>query len=122
MSTHYGQTVEYIVRKNGYSITDLAEGLGVNRRTIYNYFQNKYLKYDIIHKIGMLVRHDFSREFPGIFTSDQFEPNILSKKNQDYASNTAADDEYWKDKYIQLLEQYNHLITSIVPMERKNQI
>ncbi|TSD67073.1 hypothetical protein FFF34_006665 [Inquilinus sp. KBS0705] len=122
MITHYGQTVEYIVRKNGYSITDLANGLGVNRRTIYNYFQSTYLKYDVIHKIGLLVRHDFSKEFPDIFTSDQFAPNIRSKKDNDQPSNTLADEEYWKDKYITLLEQYTHLITSFGPGEPNHQI
>ena len=44
MEKHYGQIVEYLVRKNGYSITDLATELDVNRRSIYNYFQNQFLK------------------------------------------------------------------------------
>lgn len=69
MKEHYGEIVEYVVRKNGVSITELADGLNVNRRTVYNYFQNKFLKQDIILKIGLLIRHDFSRELPELFTA-----------------------------------------------------
>lgn len=108
MEKHYGQIVEYVVRKNGYSITDLAEGMDLNRRTLYNYFQNKYLKYDVIHKIGIIVRHDFSREFPELFTSDQFELKPIVKSLG--LSTTTSDEDYWKDKYIQLLEVYNEAL------------
>jgi AcrR family transcriptional regulator len=120
MVEHYGQTVEYIVRKNGYSITDLAEGLGVNRRTIYNYFQNKYLKQDIIYRIGLLVRHDFSKEFPEWFTSEQFAPQINLKNNLVNIENTDTNDNLWKDKYIVLLESYNDLLTSKILTEQKS--
>ena len=113
MEKHYGQIVEYIVRKNGYSITDLAAGLDVNRRTIYNYFQNKNVKYDVIYKIGLIVRHDFSKDFPELFTSDQFDitqrPRAAAEVNAVVKVN--ADDSYWQDKYIQLLEAYNSALS-----------
>jgi AcrR family transcriptional regulator len=111
MADHYGQTVEYIVRKNGYSITELAQGLGVNRRTIYNYFQSKYLKLHIIQKIGLLVRHDFSKEFPAMFTSEQFKPQTNVVNNAVYSVNTDYNEDDWKDKYIQLLEHYNSVLS-----------
>ena len=111
MEKHYGQIVEYIVRKNGYSITDLATGLNVNRRTIYNYFQNKTVKYDVIYKIGLIVRHDFSKDFPELFTSDQFDINQRPRPMIDSVSNVTAGDSYWQDKYIQLLETYNTALT-----------
>jgi AcrR family transcriptional regulator len=111
MEKHYGQIVEYIVRKNGYSITDLANGLDVNRRTIYNYFQNKSVKYDVIYKIGLIVRHDFSKDFPELFTSDQFEINQRPRPMIDSAASVTAGDSYWQDKYIQLLETYNAALT-----------
>lgn len=112
MEKHYGQVVEYIVRRNGYSITDLAEGMDLNRRTLYNYFQSKFLKYDVIHKIGLIVRHDFSKEFPELFKSDQFEIKPVSRPR--VSSTVSTDDEYWKDKYIQLLETYNKTLDACV--------
>ncbi|AMR30496.1 hypothetical protein A0256_03190 [Mucilaginibacter sp. PAMC 26640] len=110
MGNHHGQIVEYIVRRNGYSITDLASELNVNRRSIYNYFQNPNLKYDIIYKIGITVRHDFSKEFPELFTSEQFEVKKPQNQSFDSVTKTDGDAEQWKDKYIQLLEDYNEAL------------
>ena len=110
MEKHYGQIVEYIVRKNGCSITELARGLNVNRRSVYNYFQNKYLKYDIIYKIGQIVRHDFSKELPELFTSDQFEVEQKQSDQVDYSDVANGDVINWQEKYIQLLEKYNEVL------------
>lgn len=115
MEKHYGQIVEYWVRKNGYSITDLATELDVNRRSIYNYFQNKYLKIDIILKIGRVIRHDFSKEFPEYFTPEDFEYGYKGRPVAMFAGAAENDsDENWKDKYLNLLEAYNEaLITRL---------
>jgi len=112
MEQHYGQIVEYIVRRNGYSITDLAAALNVNRRSIYNYFQNKYLKYDVIYKIGLIVRHDFSKEFPDLFTSEQFDIKNKQSQKAGPVNEEDGNDVYWQDKYIQLLELYNDELRS----------
>ncbi|AMR33472.1 hypothetical protein A0256_19625 [Mucilaginibacter sp. PAMC 26640] len=117
MEQHYGQIVEYTVRKNGYSITDLAADLSVNRRSVYNYFQNKYLKYDIILRIGSAIRHDFSKEFPDLFTSDQFEARVNQYQKAAFPDVKNGDDMYWKDKYIQLLEAYKEALSSNVVMQ-----
>ncbi|TFF33279.1 HTH domain-containing protein [Mucilaginibacter psychrotolerans] len=122
MEKHYGQIVEYIVRKNGYSITDLAVELNVNRRTIYNYFQNKTVKYDVIYKIGLIVRHDFSKDFPELFTSDQFEINQRSRPVVDSLSSVSSDSNYWQDKYIQLLEAYNTALTERIAKNNQPQL
>ena len=122
MEKHYGQIVEYIVRKNGYSITDLATGLDVNRRTIYNYFQNKTVKYDVIYKIGLIVRHDFSKDFPELFTSDQFDINQRPQSIVGSAASVTADESYWQDKYIQLLETYNNALADRIAKKSQPQL
>jgi predicted transcriptional regulator len=122
MEKHYGQIVEYIVRKNGYSITDLATGLNVNRRTIYNYFQNKTVKYDVIYKIGLIVRHDFSKDFPELFTSDQFDINQRQRPVVNSVASATTDSTYWQDKYIQLLEAYNTVLTDRIAKNSQSQL
>ncbi|TWR25255.1 TetR/AcrR family transcriptional regulator [Mucilaginibacter pallidiroseus] len=113
MEKHNGQITEYLVRKNGFSITELAIALNVNRRSIYNYFQNKHLKYDVMLKIGRIIRHDFSQEFPEYFTSEEFEVS-----NKQYSNNVmdshiqSTEDGIWKDKYIDLLEKHQQLLLS----------
>jgi hypothetical protein len=112
MEKHRGQIVEYLVRRNGYSITDLASELNVNRRSIYNYFQNNLLKSDVIFKIGYVIRHDFSREFPEFFTAEDFSYKFKSVNAGAMPLNNAVNmrDEHWKDKYLNLLEIYNEAL------------
>lgn len=113
MEKHYGQIVEYLVRKNGYSITDLATELDVNRRSIYNYFQNQFLKRDVIFKIGRVIRHDFSKEFPEFFTHEDFATSF-KKGNLSVVEASSTDkiveEDIWKDKYLALLESYNEAL------------
>ncbi|AMR32351.1 hypothetical protein A0256_13435 [Mucilaginibacter sp. PAMC 26640] len=121
MENHNGQIVEYVVRRNGYSITDLATELNVDRRSIYNYFQNRNLKYDVIYKIGLLLRHDFGKEFPELFNSEQFD--IRNRQTQSIITidKMNANAEQWKDKYIQLLEDYNKALRLRI-LNKHNQV
>ncbi|MDB5063300.1 MAG: hypothetical protein JWP67_3143 [Mucilaginibacter sp.] len=110
MNTHQGQIVEYIVRKNGYNISSLAKALDVNRRSMYNWFNQKELKWDVIRRIGLVIRHDFSKEFPLLFTSEDFK-GIYASRSYMSPSITNYDkidaDNNWKGKYLNLLEKYN---------------
>lgn len=111
MDKHYGTIVEYVVRKNGFSITDLAFAVSVNRRTIYNWFQQPHLKKNFIYTIGHAIKHDFSNEFPEHFTPNDFIFEALGYKAVIITDNVLGiDSEKWKSKYISLLEAYNLLL------------
>jgi transposase-like protein len=53
MDKHYGQIVELVIRKGGYSISEIARLTLINRKSVYNWFNQKYLKPEIIYRIGM---------------------------------------------------------------------
>ncbi|MEO3407295.1 hypothetical protein AAFN85_25480 [Mucilaginibacter sp. CAU 1740] len=109
MEKHHGQIVEYRVRKNAYCISDLARACHINRRSIYNWFNSKRLKEEIILRIGLAIKHDFSHEFPEFFKNDDFS---AIHQIQDAKTIYAGYDhnEHWKDKYLHLLQEYNDLI------------
>ncbi|QNL52042.1 helix-turn-helix transcriptional regulator [Olivibacter sp. SDN3] len=112
---HYGQAIERIIRRNGYSISELARLTNVNRRSIYNWFNQRNLKPEIIFRIGCALKHDFSEEFPELFSEDDFEKVLGTSKDsgnseeQPLEENSSA---YWKDKYIRILEEYNRLLVN----------
>jgi lambda repressor-like predicted transcriptional regulator len=112
MDKHYGQIVELVIRKNGYSISELARMTHVNRRSVYNWFNQKYLKTEIIYRIGCILKHDFSVEFPDLFTKEDFKAIYAPKTvdSQDAIFWELPDHHIWKDKYISLLEQYNKML------------
>lgn len=112
MEKHYGQIVEYRIRKNGYSISNLAKALQINRRSIYNWFNQRNLKKETIFQIGTVLQYDFSEEFPELFTSADF--NISNQPLGRFASTqqNINENEIYKDKYVALLEEYNQLLTN----------
>lgn len=112
MDLHHGQIVERVIRRNGYSISELSRLAHVNRRSVYNWFNQKHLKPEIIFRIGCALKHDFSIEFPHLFSKDDFKV-IFDKDQPESPERTAAEttgSSNWKDKYINLLEQYNKLL------------
>jgi len=106
MDLHYGQVVERIIRRKGYSISELARLTNVNRRSVYNWFNQKHLKSEIIFRIGNVINHDFSTEFPSLYPKDELNKHYHFM-NDDADQSTTT---YWKDKYIDLLEKYNQLL------------
>jgi len=116
---HYGHIIERIIRRNGYSISELARLTNVNRRSIYNWFNQKGLKPEIIFRIGCALKHDFSEEFPELFNENDFE-KIFSpptSATEEASSGLEGSSTYWKDKYIKVLEDYNRLLVNQVKQD-----
>lgn len=116
MDIHHGETIEKIVRRNGHSITDVARLTKVNRRSVYNWFNQPKLKPEIIYKIGCVINHDFSKELPMLFTPEDFTKGI--KEHSPVEVRLVAENDIWKDKYIDLMERYNALLSES-SMERE---
>ena len=107
MPLHHGNTIEKVIRREGHSLTDVARLARVNRRSVYNWFMKPKLKPDIIHRIGHVIDHDFSIEFPDLFTTDDFR----AKHKAEPAATPAVEEfDIWREKYLDLLERYNLLL------------
>ncbi|AMR32337.1 hypothetical protein A0256_13355 [Mucilaginibacter sp. PAMC 26640] len=116
MADHDGQIIEFVIRKKGYSLTNLAKELNVNRRSVYNWFKSETLKDNIIRTIGLTIRHDFSAEFSERFSKKDFDFKNLILKVVDASSSIKYDDSNdWKDRYIRLLEKYNEMLVKETP-------
>ena len=88
----------------------------VNRRTVYNWFQQKYLKPDIILKIGLELRHDFCKDFPEMFSNKDFQKSPEFKR-----SDQINNDGGFKEKYISLLEKYNQMLLDLAILNETKQ-
>jgi len=113
MQVHQGQLLERVIRREGYSISEVARLTKVNRRSVYNWFRQETLRPEIICKIGLALGHDFSQEFPNLYLHHRpihtEEKSSLSIQQKDFIDDS-TDDIYWKDKYIDLLEKHNKLL------------
>lgn len=99
---HKGKIVEKAVRSSGISITQLARKLKRSRQWVYQIFQQEQVSTDDMLAIGKAIHYDFSTDLKSFNTLG--DPTPPENKIQD---NNA---EYWKQKYISLLEEYNELL------------
>jgi predicted transcriptional regulator len=101
-----GQLLEKVIRKKGLNISKLAKAIGVDRRSVYNWFTEPELKAGILEKIAEVIDHDFTADVPRLSIKD---PELIAQNKE------VRDDEYWKDKYIDLLERYSDLLKKQKP-------
>ena len=102
---HRGEILKEAIYKSGVPITELAKRMGKSRRWMYLMFDNSNVSLDIVLQIGKLIHHDFSKEIKEFSPTKKAvnEPPTVYEKEE---SNT----EYWKNKYLNLLEEYNELL------------
>lgn len=108
---HKGEIVEKAIRESGYSITRLAKKLGKSRRWVYQIFEKRNVPINYVIEIGKAINHDFTTEIKelkeykrsvNVHTWDESEIDFFTEKDKA---------EYWKNKYLLLLEKYNELLT-----------
>jgi len=107
---NFGRIVERVVRRDRMGISELARRLKVSRRTIYNWFEMERLSIDIISKIGFVIGHDFSDEFPEEFANadNHMAADSVAQIQGEQPNNAIY---YWMDRYIKLLEKFNEVLS-----------
>lgn len=107
---NFGRIVERVVRRDRMGISELARRLKVSRRTIYNWFEMERLSIDIISKIGFVIGHDFSDEFPEEFANadNHLAGDAVAQIQTEQPNNAIY---YWMDRYIKLLEKFNEVLS-----------
>ncbi len=103
---HKGEIVEHIVRQSGYSLTRLTKQLGKSRRWIYNAFENPHLSIDHILEIGRVIHYDFSLDIEELKRYRQVSSDVENR----YTNTDENTVDYWKNKYLILLEKHNELL------------
>lgn len=102
---HRGEIIRKAVYNSGYTITEIAKTIGKSRRWMYLMFENSNVSLDVVMKIGKIIRYDFSQE---IKEFNSFSTKINSTFPSDEIEEPSA--EYWKNKYLKLLEDYSELL------------
>ncbi|EDM38351.1 hypothetical protein PBAL39_02012 [Pedobacter sp. BAL39] len=111
-SINAGEIVEHAVRRQHVNISELSRRMNVNRRTLYNWFQQKKLHLDVIIAIGQVINYDFSKEFKDEFQNSGFNASLPDFDKPSDVTPAALQDSkyYWMEKYITLLEDYKCLL------------
>ncbi len=102
---HRGEILKEAIYKSGVPITELAKRMGKSRRWMYLMFDNSMVSLDIVLQIGKLIHHDFTDEIKEFNVSS----TVVNEPPAAYEKEVSNAD-YWKDKYLKLLEEYNMLL------------
>ncbi|ASU34761.1 helix-turn-helix domain-containing protein [Mucilaginibacter xinganensis] len=106
-----GEILERVVRRDRMSISELSRNLDVSRRTIYNWFEMERLSVEIIKRIGFVIGHDFSKEFPEEFAINSVTVNPEHRRIEPHLADPPPNAVYyWMDRYIKLLEKYTEVL------------
>lgn len=106
---HKGEILEKAVRDSGMPLTKLTLRLKKSRRWIYNAFENPNVSIDYILEIGKIIHHDFSDD---IIELKKYRNMTVAMQLEDNSSDSESSNtiEFWKNKYLNLLEKYNLLL------------
>jgi hypothetical protein len=106
---HRGEILETAIRQSGVPITRIVKKLSKSRRWLYNQFTRQDVSLDVFLEIGKLIHHDFSQDLKE-FKLNTRQSHLIEDANDSMYGNQTA--QYWKDKYMHLLEEYNELLKS----------
>ncbi|WP_353087825.1 helix-turn-helix domain-containing protein [Flavobacterium sp.] len=99
---HRGEIIKNAIYQSGMPISAIAKQMGKSRRWFYQIFDQKNVSIDTILTIGKIIHYDFTQEIKEMY------PKILHEPPEEYPDVETVD--YWKNKYIKLLEAYNSLL------------
>ncbi len=98
---HRGEILERAIRESGYSITKLANKIDKSRQYMYNLFSKPDINPDVLLKVGKIIGYDFTKEVKVFQIADEPTGKYRDLENEV---------EYWKNKYVVLLEKYNNML------------
>ena len=102
---HRGEKLEKAIRESGISISSIARRLGKSRKHMYNLFLNPQISIDVMLEVGKIIHYDFLKDLEYFSKTDTSAIRAAESDEKEYDSV-----EYWKNKYLKLLEKYNKLL------------
>ncbi|WP_242927399.1 helix-turn-helix domain-containing protein [Pontibacter vulgaris] len=127
VTLHKGETIKEAIKTSGIAVGIVAEKLGISRKTLYNKFKETSIPSSFILKVGEVIHHDFSQEFPHLSKNIKKETAATLPQNANLMlpfdgepqpaykpTNNQKDLETelvnLQRKYIALLEKFNELL------------
>jgi hypothetical protein len=106
---HRGHILKNAAEATRFKKEDVAAKAGYTRSSYYKHIQDAELPYHILASYGKALKFDFTDELP------EMPKYLIEETDTLYDKGMTIEDllkqiEYWKDKYIDLLEKYNRLI------------
>lgn len=118
MIKHKGEILKKVIYKycnmQGVSLTALAKKAGYDQSTPYRHFDRDDLPNHTILRWGKAMKHDFRKEFPELAEDWELisQEDRMIEPEGETAKEYEEKIEYWRTKYVDLLERHNELLMS----------
>lgn len=117
--SHRGEILEVVVNKYSPNKTALAKKMGIDRTTIHRHFKDPDLSDELLLRYAKALKYDFAKEFPEL----KHYTNMLEEPITEYRPLTLSDAlkeiDYWKAKYLNIVEKHNELLTRILEESKR---
>ena len=101
---HRGEILSEAVKSSSFTKEEAAKRARYSRSSYYKHITNPDLDFNILSRYGKAIRHDFSEDIPGMPDYILEDPGETVKKITTMEE-ALLDRDYWKNKYINLLEK-----------------
>ena len=106
---HRGEILKKAIDDSGYPISQLSKRLGKSRKWFYLQFENPAVQIDYLLQIGRIIHFDFTTDLKELrpYLQGDSAPMVAIDPVTTY---NQPDADYWKTKYVELLERYTNLL------------
>ena len=106
---HRGELLAKAIKESGIPVTRIVSSMKRSRRWLYNQFARTDVPLDVFVEIGKIIRHDFSADIQELRKRTEHAASFNDSGETPYPAENA---QFWKDKYLRLLEDYTELLKS----------
>ena len=113
MAIHRGAYIKNLIKDSEYSITEIANLVGVGRNTIYRWMNDETLPLPKMLRIAQKLGVDISFDFPKI-------EKLKNEQTKQLLQNESEDDNLSiKTKYMLLLERHAELLEEVSALKEE---
>jgi hypothetical protein len=113
---HRGELLKEAVETTRLNKEEVAAKAGYTRSTYYKHIQDSDLPYHILTAYGKAIHFDFTEFLPEMprYIVEEPEENY----NEGLTPEVRKQIDYWRNKYIDLLEKFNQLVMDMREKEK----
>lgn len=121
---HRGKLLKEIIKKSGAKVSDVANRAHYNRGTLYRWFEQENLDWQILFEVASVCGYNIADQYPEAAeyrrnNLKMLEKSVFSEPKTSYGKEEKKDDEPLQSKYIKLLEELSNTQGKLLECQEK---
>jgi transcriptional regulator with XRE-family HTH domain len=117
---HHGTFLKRMCESSKIALSKISEMSGYSRSSLYRWFEEEELNPRILYDVSIALGLDIKGKIPEVdAVHEQLVQTVKEEKEFVSRKATPVSSEYYKDKYLQLLERHNDLQQVVNEMQAR---